>query len=338
MRAARCEEAGMPLQRRRLFLAITVLASGVFLTLAQAQTPQVGSVDPNAPPPSSIRSFNAEGDRWAWVRDGAEPEAWVGGPSGSPRKLSPGVRPLEAVVSGSEVWVLGTQGNSGALVRLDAAGAASPVVPNLARPGGLLARGGRLFWIDARPAALSRLPFLLAGSSMWRVMAREADGRVRTLAEYPCSTFPEPGDVLDEYQGALLVRMHRKTSTEILRVPLDGGEPVRLLAEEGAQACRVIQGVLYWTAPSEEASPISNIRCIKRLSPAGKAELVAEWVPGPGTLADLGGKPAYLANSLYRLTDRLDLPTVERELPGHAVTDGRRLILLDGPNAPSLLK
>src|SRR5205814_2039496 len=107
------------------------------------------------------------------------------------------------------------------------------------------------------------------------------------LAEPPAARAAAPfapGDVVGTASDAVYLRIRRMTSTELLRVPLAGGGFARVATEIGSQQATLAGDRLYWMAPSEEAAPNADRRCVRTLAAGGAPQTVTDWLSKDGTL------------------------------------------------------
>lgn len=286
--------------------------------------------------------FVAFGGKWAWLKHaGDEVELFRGGPDAAPKSLGKGAGWSEICLSGDELWLLNRSGSQAEL--LHSAGGAPPVstLKGLPGAGGLYAAEGRLFWLESTPPAPMSATFVPAADATDRLRVREASGQVRTLAEWPGGQAGQPGDVMGVAGGQVYFRLRRAASTEFLRVPLSGGDWERVAVANGDQQGLLMDGTLYWTAPTEESNRIDTLRCVRRLTASGATETLTDWLPGSGELQPGPRAPYYLAHgfdsALYQLPEHLDQSTLVRAAPARAALDGDRLIDLESPSAPTIV-
>src|SRR5262249_2509734 len=152
--------------------------------------------------------------------------------------------------------------------------APTEVASGLQRPGGLFARDGRLYWLEVTGGVEPGLAFLPAAGPIASLRCREPSGQVRTVGACPAGAIfqvPEesgagPGDIVGVAEGAVIARLRRVASTELVRFPIPSGSPARLATEPGVQFSALAGSELYWTAPSEEAMPETVLRCVRHAS------------------------------------------------------------------------
>jgi len=320
------------------FLLPVLFAPLGLAVFARAQAP--GSTPPPKP---ELRAFAAAEGRWAWIKaTGDQSELFLGAPSTSGRSRAKGSGWTEAALDGSTVWMLARNSRGGTLMSLPIEGETPPaeVLQIEDQPGALLAHDGQLYWLELSQAADPGLAFVPPLGARLRLRCREASGTVRTLMERPAvdGAALGTGDLVAVAGGQLYLRLHSASGTELLTVPLAGGAATRIAGESGRHDAVLSNGVLYWTAPSEEAMPESGIRSLRRLKAEGVPETVADWLPGLGNLAaaDEGLRFAG-AGDLYSLPDRLGSPTFLRKIDwGSVVSDGHSLVIL-GTDQPQLL-
>jgi hypothetical protein len=249
----------------------------------------------------------------------------------------------ELALDGDTAWLLAREGSKGSLLRTALSPGSAPSVerPGLEQPVGLWAGGGRLAWVEMQPAVSPGLEFVPSTGAVARVFLRETSGQTRPVGEWPVGEAPAkqaPASVLGFLGPDLCLQVTRLVTTEFVRFPLAGGAPTRLAAEAGARQGLIREGVLYWTAPSEEATPTSSLACLRRLQD-GKPVLQSEWLVPGGQLASIPeglfyGVPA----GLYRLPAGAELPEPVAYLaPGALTSDGRSLVLRPVTGAPVLV-
>jgi len=298
-----------------------------------------------------VIAFSGTPDGWAWLKGGAGDTAlYTGGPGKAPVLVANGRGWQEVAVDGTQLWVLRGDGERGALLQLSSVPGSSPkeVLDNLQRPGGLFAQGGRLYWLEVRSGLEPGLAFLPAAGPIAQLRCREASGEVRTVGEYPAGEIggrgekagAGPGDIVGAMPGAVVVRLRRLVTTEFLRFPLPAGPPSRIAGEPDLQDGALSGNELYWTAPSEEATPDAALRCARHArvdAPGAVPATITDWLPGSGTLLALDGAAYYAASSdmgLYRLPHALAPAEFVREVRGGSTSDGQSVVLLQAGEAP----
>lgn len=286
--------------------------------------------------------FVSSAGKWAWLRrSGGEVELFRGGPGVAPQKLGAGTGWSEIALAGDDLWLLNRTGNLAELLHSMTGGAPVSTLKDLPGAGGLYTAEERLFWVESPPSPSSIIPFTPAAGAASRVRVREASGQVRTVAELSGAQAGQPGDVIGVSNSQVYVRLRRTASTEFLRVPLAGGDWERLAATNGTQQGLLMNGTLYWTAPTEESNKVATLRCVHRLSASGSPETLTDWLPASGELQPSAGAPYYLASglesALFQLPEHLDQARFVRSVPQRAALDGDQVINLDGPSAPNVV-
>jgi len=325
--------------------ALAVLTVGAALAAslwrgAGAQAPPgAGGGESAAPPviaPVTLPAFAGDDAHWVWLRqDEKGSELYVGGPQTAPKKRAAGKDWVDLSLDGNRAWILQAGDGSGALLEVSLAGASAPVarLEGLHAPTGVLARGGAVYWLETLGPVGQDLGFIPLAGRRARLRAREASGKLRTLAELPVGEravlAPPAGDLLGATDADLYLRLSRLASTEFWRVPLGGGEPERIGLETDFQEATLGPDGLYWTAPSEEATPQFSTVCIRRARSGKAPETLTDWLPHGGSLARASDAVYYLQADLYRLPARSGIwKFVRHSAVGRLGSDGSRLALL----------
>jgi len=288
---------------------------------------------------SRIYSFAGQRGRWVWLRGtGPEIALVTGGPGLSPslRGKAPGW--VEVAMEGNQAWLLQSRGGAGALLRVpqEAGAAPEPAVTGLRHPSGLLAAEGRVFWIEHDGPPFPGLTYIPAAGPTGRLMCRESGGQVREIGRWPAGVLqPQPGDLVGTAGGAVYVRSRRATSTDFLRVPLDGGPVRRFAGEEGWQRAVLAGSRIYWTAASEEASNYETTVCVRRME-GDRPVTVTDWLSLTGSFFVVGGAPYYSTQGgVFRIPDRLGPARFVRPLSfPFAASDGTTVVGLLGAEPP----
>lgn len=323
-------------EHRRKFPILGVVALSATITLAAlAQGPDAS---PGAGAPrAQITSFGARGAEWAWIRSRGEiGELFLGSGGSQGRKVAEGSGWAEVAVGNAALWLLQREGQQGRLLRVakSAAGDPEEVAGPLAQPGGLHAEGDRVFWIESVPAAEPGLAFIPTLSGQLRLRMLEASGAVRTLAEWPSSGAIQPPDL--EVIGVMGDRVYTSAfnglGTEFMSVRLSGEPPTRVAAEAGSQHGTIHSGRFVWTAPSDEATPVSGIRQLRVLREDAASEVLADWVPAGGALVPMRDRLYYAGlGKLFTVREQAGTPDFVRVIDyGPVATDGRSLVSIVG--------
>ncbi len=323
-------------------LALAFFLSALVFSLAAAQAPPARQPAParGAKRGRGIIAFSAADHRWSWLQDrGDTVELLERAGDGAARSLGSDPHWVDLAADGDDLWVLRRDGGRGTLFgRHESSGPVAEVAPALSSPGGLRAAGGTVYWIESESAPTPVLPYVAALAGAAHLRSLTPGGRPRTLATWWGGTAPGPGDLIEVDPPFAYVRVRRDASTEFLRIPLAGGDAVRLAAEDGPQEGVASNGAFYWTSDSEEGNRPGILRCVHRLGPDGTRETVTDWLPGAGTLHSTGRGLVYLAVRTnageYEVPSHLALPRLVRELPGASTLDGAAVILLETPDAP----
>lgn len=303
-------------------LVVTLLLP---LSVVLAQQPLAPAREP------AVLSFTSNGQTWAWLHGTPEETRLLRGTPGQPgQELARGKGWREVALAGTDCWIL-TEG--GELLRVPAAGGQpQSVLQGLRGAGSLQGSGSDLYWLEVSESG-NRPFYVPAAGPVLRLRRRTAAGQVQNIGSWPGGARPGPGDLVGLSSSHAHVRVRRLAGTELVRMPLSGGPGERLAAESGLQSAVLSGGTLYWTAPSEEASPGAGHRMARRRAEGGPIEDVTEWLPGSGDLlAPAGGPVLYAGPHLYRLPVRFGPSEVRRKLVwGYStVLDGNRLVLLSG--------
>jgi hypothetical protein len=332
----------LTLQIASLFGVIAVLPA---LPLAQAQGPG-GAPAGAPPPPPEVFAFSGTSKQWVWLkRAGGEMELGAGGPGKPAASVAKGRNWVDVALTGGDAIVAETRDTSGRLLKYSPTPGSEPevAVDRIGTPLAVFAEGERVFWLERTAPAVPGFPFVPAVSSLVRLRAVALNGPNPpvTLAEWPCnSSLPaEVGtrDILGLTGDHAYVRIRRTLTTDFYRVSLSGGEPVHLASEPGPQQGELLGTDLCWIAPSEEATPASGMRCVRRLGSDGTPTTVSDWLPANGRLVVLGGKLMFAGDGLYEIPNKLGEPEFIRHRPiGPAVTDGQSLVRIGFRTAPEV--
>lgn len=326
-----------------LLLPVAILAGTLGLVaLARAQAPAGGPPGGAPPPKPLLRVFAGSNGSWAWIKEtGEQSELFTGRPSAPGRLRAKGTHWTEVAQDGPDLWVLGQAGSGAILLRLPREGDAPPAeVARSADPaGGLLAQDGKALWLEVSAPADQGLAFVPPLGGRIRLRCREADGSIKTLLDRPAVQGAQPGsgDVVALSGGQVYLRLRSASGTELLSVPVQGGRSTVIAGETGTQQALLSGGRLFWTAPSEEATPESGIYCLRRVSPAGTPETVAEWLPANGNLVQVSDGLRFVSGfDVYRLPERFGAPVFLRKLEDvRVVSDGQSLVRV-GTGEPAL--
>lgn len=323
-------------------------ASAATLTLAQPpppiQPPSEGQpASPSGaavPKRGDILDFSADGSLWHWlVQAGEEVEILTGHPDERATRLSAAAGLTEIALDEQSVWLLQRQGARGALLKLARTGG-TPVVElsNLAAPAGLCVVGRRVFWIETHAPAVPGLLNIPAAEARNVVRVREEDGTVRDLGTMVGGRPAANGD-LQGMADQICARLRRIGSTEFYLADLRQPGLRRAAVEEGTQQALLDERGLVWTAPSEEASDPTALRCLRRAQGNGSSATVTDWLPAHGQLLRRGSDLLYASLNLHRIPDSGEPVYVADLPPGEVTTDGERVVVLDpksGPKSVSL--
>jgi hypothetical protein len=312
------------------------LYAALSLLFALSAFAQGGGAPATAPPPRIIRAFAFHGAEWAWiVATGERTELQVGGPDGQVKRLAEGADWFDVALDAESIWLIERRAGKGRLLRLPKGRAGEPeeVLAGLDRPGALRVSAAGLQWLEAtRPAdpGLAHVPTL---GGMLRLRQRTGSGEVTTLAEWPAGGLvtPRHGDVIGELDGATLVSVQAGMGTEFYAVT-PSAAPSRLGGEGSEQHGVISGGRLVWTAPSDEATEVSGIRCLRGRKGREAVQDIADWLPSGGTLLSIGDRLHYTARGeVYRFPGASPLPQHVGSVPfGPVATDDRLLVSLSG--------
>lgn len=330
--------------RNLVWIGLGVLSLAGPLALTRAQPPAPATETAAEKP--SIIAFDGRPDRWVWLRkEGDTTILFTGGPNQQPVEISRGAGWREvalgkgacAVLSDSQVFQVGlTASAEKTEIARNGAGAATDW-------GGLAADGEDIYWLGATSG---KLPFVPTASQV--ELHRFTEGEHTLVNRWPAGSAPGEGDVVGVQGGVAYVRIRRPVTTELVRFPLPtgkapaadasvratGGDPVRVAVEPGAQTAAILDGALYWTAPSEEASSDSGIVQVRVLHPGGESRQAADWVSG-STLALLNGHPHLVGRQAFRLTSPLQPAEVTGVVAAQRLaSDGAGIVSLDDAAGP----
>lgn len=199
---------------------------------------------------------------------------------------------------------------------------------------------GRVLWSIVRPGLLRGVSPVAALGASVQVMSADADNRASPVAALPESE----ARVLGAHSGQVYVsavRRDRPQTTAIYAVPLAGGPPRRLAAEQGAYpAVLRSDGILVWSGRSRDSSN-PTVDCVRSFGSGGPAVTDADWLPpvdgifGVGSATyyvDAGGQPAvWRVRTSAELASRIAPPT-----GFDPVAVGDRDILLRRVQSPDL--
>ncbi len=243
----------------------------------------------------------------------------------------------EAVLDREQVWLLADVGGEGRLLTMPVGGGDPTIaLSGLQAPSALLVREGRVFWLENHPPALSAFPHIPASAARTTLQVRDADGKVRLLGQWHAALAPARGDLISG-PTRLYVRLRRMMATEFYEVNFETGGEIRVAVEAGTQEGLVSGEEFVWTTPSEEAASPEAFRSVRRRGADGNSRMVTDWLPGQGSLVEIGQSVFYAADRLYRVPQHLSEPHSEGSLPvGQVASDGRKLYLLT-TNGPSVI-
>lgn len=289
------------------------------------------------------RTFSGQDGTWAWLqRYGVRDTLFGRGQQGGEFQIATGKDWEELAVDGDTVWVLERNGSVGSLLRVALTPGANPqtVRTGLHEPGGLLAQNGRVYWLQTDLPSSGTPTYVPTTGPMLRLQVREKSGAVRTLGAWPGGSDIQrvgaAGDLIGEAGGAVWARVRRRCSTELVRFPLTGSGPERVVGALGTQQA-VLRGTeLFWTAPSPEAAQAGRVS-VYRLGSKGP-ELVTDWLPKEGTLLSAAGGIYYAQDQLYRVATPGGLPRPLRQIRAdRTATDGTSVVQLTESMAPTRL-
>ena len=301
-----------------LILAGAAAVAG--LNPAGAQQPPGNALVPSSPASGPQLLDYAIGLGGAvWLKGTARAaELWHAPSGGRPVVIASGPEWHDVALGPEAAWVFQRTGAVSRLLRVPLQANATPTqaFAGPERADGLFAEGERLYWVEAAAGPQPGFSFVPVVAPTVRLRVRETTGQVRTVAGWPGGELPSggAGEVIGTAEGAVYVRHDRLTSTEFLRVHPDSGEWDRVAAEQGVQQGLLHDGVLYWTAESEEANS-AGVYCVRRQRPDGEPALLTDWLPNRGALREAGGRVYYVADAIYRLPDRLAPPERLRSVP-----------------------
>lgn len=152
-------------------------------------------------------------------------------------------------------------------------------------PIGLTLSEGRVCWLHRVPApAPDGAPFPTLSASFDLLTMSQDGGAVTTAGRI---WEPDDAEVLGSHDNALYVsayRHGRSSSFRIYRIS-QGAPAVRIAGENGQRMALLTRdGVIYWLAPSREAT---NAECLRRIDSrrnGGRAETLSDWLPAQSTL------------------------------------------------------
>ncbi len=324
------------IRRIRFTAAVLVCVATASLVAAQPdRNPALSLV--GGPFRDGIVLFASGGDRWFWTHaSGGQETLFEGGPGRAPVSLATGSGWSALAWDGQALWLTQQQRDQGHLCRLRPGRDVTPekVVSGLAQPSGLFADNGRLYWLENRAPRAAAFRYIPTEGWTAILRMRDGSGAVRTLAEWPgggpSGTELPAQDLLGVTEDYLFCRVRRPASTEFLRIALADGKAERVAVESGSQSAVLYEGTLFWTAPSDEASPATGMRCVRTLGSAGNVVLVGDWLPENGVLLGTPQGVRFASDGWYALRGRAPAERLPGSLSGRVVADQDQLFQVGG--------
>jgi hypothetical protein len=275
-----------------------------------------------------------QGLLWLELPEGAETPGRLyalGQGADRPVSLCPEPHVTAFAPADERVLALTVSDGGGAVVSVPRSGGEAQTVASLSgQPGDVVGSEGLAFWTERREPILDYVPHVPAVMPRTLIRSAAIDGaspaRTVTVSD---SDIADPTDTLLGVDGGRLWWLDRFGSrysggwAAIRSVPVEGGVAETLVTLRWVTNDALLDdGVLYWTAPSEDAGHPSFFRCVRRAAmPGGEPETLTDWLPAMGQLARADGWTGWASVSgVWIVPERLGPPRV---LPGSEATTGR---------------
>lgn len=306
-----------------------------FAAFAQGQPPS--GPGGGASPRPEITKFASSGADWAWiVKRGGRTELWSGGPGSQGRKVAEGSGWSGVAVGSGQFWLIRADGDGGSLLQAPkgAAGEPRPVAKCSGQPTAVMAVDQHAYWLELIRGRNPGLGFIPTLGDTLRLRKCDAAGTATMLTEWPSGGRIDPRDIsiIGVTGDRLYFTVFNGVGTEFLAAPLAGGSPVRVAAEANREQGVIHRDRLVWTAPSDEATPLSGIRQVRTQQAGGTPTVLADWVPAIGNLLSVGGNLHYAGvGNAYRILGANAPPEYTGPIAfGDVVTDGKSMIEISG--------
>lgn len=190
-----------------------------------------------------------------------------------------------AAAKGQVAYVLPKAREWALFVSSAASGGAREIVTVPTQPHGILFDGDRLLWLDQTEPLLDAAPPIPPLGARTRLMSVPLSGG--TPVELARVMEPLAGGVVGVADGKVVFTAYRHGQpggTAIYRTKSQAGGAERIAAVAGLQTAVVSSnGLIYWTAPSAEASNSSRTVCV-HVAGARGVFTTADWLDGYGRL------------------------------------------------------
>jgi hypothetical protein len=265
-----------------IFALAGLIALAMVLRARQAQKPTL--LGPVQSVPTSIQLHDGA---WYWLEQPKKAPARLvrAGDSGMKAIATAEALPRYAVENGKLLWSA-RQGGRWTIFAAAADGSGQRALWDGAEePMGLTLAEGRAYWLHRVPAPVpDGAPFPTLSASL-DVQSMSQDGGLVTTVGHLWE--PDDGEVLGLHDNALYVSVYRHGQPgcfSIYRIA-QGAPAVRIAGESGrSTALLTHDGVVYWLAPSREAT---NAYCLRRIDSrrnGGQTETLSDWLPTLSTL------------------------------------------------------
>jgi len=322
---------------RANLVPFAVLLSGALAFAAFAQGQPPSGPGGGASSRSVIAKFASNGADWAWIiKRGGRTELWSGGPGSQGRKVAEGSGWAGVAVGSGQLWLIQAEGDRGNLLQTPRGAAGEPrlVASCSGRPTAVFALDQQAYWLELTQGRDPGLGFIPTLGGTLRLRKCDAAGTASTLAEWPSGGRLDPRDIdiIGVTGDRLYLSVYNGVGTEFLAAPLDGGGPVRVAAEANREQGVIHRDRLVWTAPSDEATPVSGIRQVRTQQAGGAPAVLADWVPAIGNILSVGGNLHYAGvGNAYRIPEADAPPEYTGPIAfGDVVTDGKSMIEISG--------
>jgi len=269
-----------------------------------------GSPRPIARPSGRVFALTADAQGLVWLET-RQTEPSVGGSlfvlrgdGGAPRCLYPAERIADVASAGERVLALevDAEAKTGSLVELPRAGGTGQrLLTGLPRPKGLVADRGSAYWTEALPATTPHVWHIPALGPKVLIRSANLSGHATAglLAVTEGSDAGFRGKLLgvtdERFYWIDFIEAASGRGWSITRaLRLAGGTAQIVRSDPGPQTGLLHRGVLYWTAPSEDAGDPFGFCCLRRASPPDATPVtLTDWLWPTGTFCEAGGRIYY---------------------------------------------
>lgn len=267
--------------------------------------------------------------------------------------LYSGPRVIAFAPAGDRVLALGVTGNAGSVLSIPRSGGEARLLATpLERPGSIASSDGVAYWTEGREAILDHVPHVPVANPRTLIRSAAVGGHAatRTVVAFEADGDSPDDKLLGVDRGRLcwLDRFGERYSggwAAVRRVATEGGVTETLTTERSVTNDAVLdEGVLYWTAPSEDAGRPQAFRCVRCVPVSGgEPETLTDWLPSLGQLARSDRKTYYgSSGGVWLVPDELSPPRmVGRPVPGSpqvAARNGRMYQALPAEDGWSLCR